>query len=277
MHDISCQPGITGLSAGFEDGAWRSDQLASHLIEWLPDFALTEREKELLGIGNVARILNRAAQVIYNTQTASKATRDKRGEIGEILLHACLRHLFGTLPAIAKFFYKDSVNDTVKGFDAVHVVEVDNSLELWLGEVKFYRDVKGAIRDAVEEIEDHTKRDYLRSEFALITNKIDDQWCHADRLKKLLDKNTSLDEVFDCLTIPVFVTYESAALGTHKSMCKEYAEEFEKEIREAYEYLVSKNLPTDIRFHLFILPMALKQPLVDSFDRRLEACQLIGN
>ena len=60
-------------------------------------------------------------------------------------------------------------------------------------------------------------------------------------------------------------------------MCKEYAEEFEKEIREAYEYLVSKNLPTDIRFHLFILPMALKQPLVDSFDRRLEACQLIGN
>lgn len=277
MHDVSCEPGITGLSAGFEGGSWRAEQLAGHLIEWLPDFALTEREKESLGIGNAARLLSRAAQVIYNTQTASTTARDKRGEIGEILLHACLRNLFGTLPAIAKFFYKDSANDTVKGFDAVHVVEADDSLQLWLGEVKFYRDVKAAVRDAVKEIEDHTQRDYLRSEFALITNKIDDQWCHADRLKKLLDKNTSLDEVFDCLTIPVFVTYESAALGTHQEMCDEYAKEFENEINEAYEYFVSKDLPTNIRFHLFILPMAQKQPLVDSFDRRLEACQSIGD
>lgn len=32
--------GITGLSAGFEGGSWRSEQLAGHLIEWLPDLAL---------------------------------------------------------------------------------------------------------------------------------------------------------------------------------------------------------------------------------------------
>ena len=65
--------------------------------QWLPDFALAEREKESLGIGNVARLLSRAAQVSYNTQAASTTTRDKRGEIGEILLHACLRNLLGTL------------------------------------------------------------------------------------------------------------------------------------------------------------------------------------
>ncbi|GAA5506701.1 DUF1837 domain-containing protein [Novipirellula caenicola] len=277
VHDVSSDPGFTGLCAGFEKGAWRSDQLASHLIEWLPDFSLTEKEKESLGIGNIARLLNRAAQVIYDTKTASSTSRNKRGEIGEILLHACLRNLFGTLPAISKFYYKDAMNVTVKGFDAVHVVATDDSLELWLGEVKFYSNVKQAIRDAIKEIEEHTQRDYLRSEFALITNKIDDRWCHADRLKKLMDKNTSLDDVFDCLTIPVFVTYESKAIGRHKKISDAYAKEFEAEISVAYDYFVSKGLPTDIRFHLFMLPMAKKKLLVESFDRRLEACQLIGN
>ena len=34
--------------------------------------------------------------------------------------------------AISKVFFKDSPNDTVKGFDAVHVVESLDGLELWL-------------------------------------------------------------------------------------------------------------------------------------------------
>ena len=89
LHDVSCDPGITGLSAGFEGGSWRPEQLAGHLIEWLPDFALSEREKESLGIGNVACLLSLAAQVSYNTQAASTTARDMRGEI---LLHACLRN-----------------------------------------------------------------------------------------------------------------------------------------------------------------------------------------
>jgi len=58
----------------------------------------------------------------------------KRGEIGELLLHVICREVFKTYPAITKYFYKDSANNTVKGFDAVHVVVGGDGLELWLGE-----------------------------------------------------------------------------------------------------------------------------------------------
>ena len=39
------------------------------------------------------------------------------------------------------------------------------------GEVKFYNDFATAVRDVVSEIEAHFKEDYLKKEFAAITNK----------------------------------------------------------------------------------------------------------
>ena len=100
-----------------------------------------------------------------------------------------MRQVFGTVPTIAKYFYKDAANDTVKGFDAVHVVPAGIDLELWLGEVKFYDDLARAIRDVVKELEVHTQRDYVRAESAFIANKIDPAWPHADKLKRLLHRN----------------------------------------------------------------------------------------
>jgi hypothetical protein len=63
---------------------------------------------------------------------ASTDKYQKRGEIGELLLHVICREVFKTYPAITKYFYKDSSNNTVKGFDAVHVVVTKTGLELWL-------------------------------------------------------------------------------------------------------------------------------------------------
>ena len=47
VHHEDAPVGLTGLCAGYEGGAWRVAQLASHLLEWLPDFALTFSEREV--------------------------------------------------------------------------------------------------------------------------------------------------------------------------------------------------------------------------------------
>ena len=105
--------------------------------------------------------------------------------------------MFDTLPAVSKIYYKDGPNDTVKGFDAVHVVDQGPDLELWLGEAKFYGSISSAIGSAVNSLAQLDQTDYLKDEFAAIVHKIDDQWPHADKLKHLLDRNTSLgDKVF---------------------------------------------------------------------------------
>lgn len=77
------------------------------------------------------------------------------------------------MPLISKIFFKDSPNDTVKGYDSVHVVEVPDGLDLWLGEVKFYDDAAGVARDVIKELHGHTRIDYLRTEFTAIWRKID--------------------------------------------------------------------------------------------------------
>ena len=187
-----------------------------------------------------------------------------------------LRQMFGTLPAISKYYYKDSQNDTVKGFDNVHVVADRDELQLWLGEVKFYSDVRRAIRDVVPELVAHTQREYLRSEFTAITNKIDPHWPHADRLKKLLDRNTSLDEVFDAVCIPVLLTYNSAVIDGHTEVSSGFLTAFQTEVRGHYDNFASQKLPADLRIHLFLLPMKDKATLVEAFHERLRVCQSLA-
>ena len=131
-------------------------------MEWLPEFALDHTEQQNINAGSAARALRNAAQRVYQTDKFKK-----RGEFGELLLHIAVRQVFGSIPAISKIYYKDSVNATVKGFDCVHIVDAPQSLELWLGEVKFYESAARAITDVVKELEAHTQHDYLRREFQL--------------------------------------------------------------------------------------------------------------
>ena len=268
VHRLDLVPGLSGVCAGYELGTWRASQLAAHMIEWLPDFALNHKEREVFGLHNAIPMIARAAHVVYTSQNFKK-----RGEPGEILLHIVLRQVFGTLPAISKIYYKDSNNDIVKGFDAVHVIASSEGLELWLGEAKCYEDLNSAINDVVRELQDHTHIDFLRSEFAAITHKIDDSWEHATRLRKLLDKNTSLDDVFDRACIAVLLAYNSPTIGIHNKVTQKFKDKFEEEVLKHRSTFAGKDLPRKIRVHLFLLPMGNRADLIQEFDKRLKACQ----
>jgi hypothetical protein len=119
-----------------------------HLIE----FALTRDEWQNVNTATAYRALRRAARTVYLTDKYQN-----RGEVGELLLHAVMRHHYGTEPIVSKFYFKSAANDTVKGFDAAHVVFVNppEDLELWLGEAKLYIDVDAAIRDVCGELSTH--------------------------------------------------------------------------------------------------------------------------
>lgn len=261
-------PGLTAVCAGYELGKWRCDQLVEYLLNWLPEFALRMKEWKHIAHYNAVESIRKAARIVY---TSTKY--ENRGEIGELLLHALIREVFDSIPAISKYYFKDSPNDTVKGFDAVHVVMAETELELWLGEVKFYTDISKAIAAAVNEIKDHAKADFLKREFIAIGNKIDDTWEHSAALRKLLEPNTSLDKVFHRLCIPVLLTYDSAAVKAHSIESEEFTEQFEQEVLRHWESFSSSDLPAAIRIHLFVFPMNCKKDLLDRFDQELKKCQ----
>ncbi|HMO52735.1 MAG TPA: DUF1837 domain-containing protein [Kiritimatiellia bacterium] len=266
----SLAPALLGICAGYELNEWRCTQLVSHLVEWLPEFALTNGERASLAAHNAVALVAKAARSVY---TSPKYQR--RGEPGELLLHVVVRQVFRTIPAICKYFFKDSSNDTVKGFDAVHVVATDRDLQLWLGEVKFYDDITRAIRDVVAELANHMKRDYLRSEFAAITNKIEPTWPFADRLKGLLHRNTPLETIFDAVCIPVLLTYDSPTIAAHKDVSAAFRAAFEDEVIRNHAAFAANPLPANVRIHLFLFPLKSKADLMQQFDSRLKVLQAL--
>ena len=150
IHKDDTFPDLHGVCAGFESRQWRKDQLVDYLFEYLPEFALTYSELENITRDNIVAKIRQVVASIYQSEKFKN-----RGEFGELLLHAIIREMHNTIPAISKIYYKDGPNETVKGFDAVHVVVTEKTLELWLGEVKFYSNINAAISDVIEELNQH--------------------------------------------------------------------------------------------------------------------------
>ena len=272
VRDLARTPPLAGFCAGFERGRWRADALADFLLDNLPDFCLSYRELQLVNSSTMVPLIRKAAQRVYDTDKFKR-----RGEFGELLLHVILKHFIGTLPAISKIYYKDSANDTVKGFDAVHVVPLahgSGGLELWLGEVKFYKNIVDAIDAVVPELWDHTSTEFLKSEFYAIKNKIDDDWPHAEQLKGLLHEHTSLDQVFDAVCVPVLLTYDSDVTAGHTNYDATYVTALVEEFRGIHRRFAGETLP-EIRIQLFLVPLATKDALVERLHEKLKAWQQI--
>ena len=269
LCDSSTSPPLAGFHVGYESGVWRYTALVQALIRALPDFALTASEKAGLDHDNALRLIAEAARTVYQTDKYGK-----RGEFGELLLHVVLTRHFDTVPAISKLYYKDGPNETVKGFDAVHVVATADDLELWLGEVKFYKNISSAINDVVAELMQHAERSYLRNEFHFVRNKIDPAWPHAERLKALLNPEVSLDQVFDRIRVPVLLTYESSTVAGATAVSEAFSSALEEELRNHHATFAGKALPPKLNITLILIPLAEKKPVLDLLHQSLFGLQV---
>lgn len=270
VHDLAGDLAVCTLCAGYETGKWRSKAFAEHTMEWLPEFCLSSEELDDFRPGTAVALLRKAARLVYQTEKYKL-----RGEFGEIFLHIALRQVYKSIPAISKIYWKDSVNNTVKGYDAVHVIEEKGQLELWLGEVKFYNNIERAITDVIKELETHTASNYLKNEFMLITSKLDKNATHYATLSKLLSPNTSLDQVFDAVCIPILLTYDSEAVNSSTKSTRDYLEAISSET-EKIRKIFFKKLPVNplpVKLHLFLIPLGTKVELLAHLDNSLKAFQ----
>lgn len=268
VEDTADLPTLLGLCAGYELGQWRSKQFAKYLIRHLIEFIYPMEEWGAANSATGVEMTARAAEAVYKTQKY-----ENRGEIGELILFSVLRAHYGSLPVISKFYFKSAVNDTVKGFDAVHFIEGKNGLELWLGEVKFYTDAAAAIRHVLEELDAHLEASYLRGEFTWIGNKMRADGPHYERIRQLLDDKTSLDQVFPVLHIPVLITYESQAVGAHSIVDEIYKTAIEAELRYHFQSFRGRCAVQRVAVHLILVPLGSKRALQEAFDSRLRAAQ----
>ena len=274
------------LCAGYERGEWRRDLFVDQVFNCLPSFVLPCSEQQAtLSDATAVELLRTAAQRVYETDNYKA-----RGEFGELILHGVLMQEFETQGAVSKIWFEDAKNDTAKGFDVVHVSGgADDELHLWLGEAKFYSDLGGAIRAAIESFRGHVDADYLRSEFALVAPKVP---CRSARFaaefqrgeprlisnllrSDLIDRHTPLDEVFSVLHLPLLVTYDSDAVKNHDAHSTDYREAVEAEAHSAWQkFGAAVSLP-DVAIHVILIPLDDKAAFVERLHERLKTWQQI--
>lgn len=271
VHDEKNSPTVRGLCLCFEDEEWRGPQYIQHLVKkHLINFIFPPEEASKVTSENAMDAVCKAAELVYKSEKY-----ENRGELGELILFSIMAEHFGAKPLISKFYYKTHSNDTVKGFDSVHVVGSADSPQLWLGEVKFYKRRGDAITDVVEELADHFKSAYLRSEFMLIDNKINGDDDLIRSVRELIDNANSLDDIKASLHVPVFLTYESKLFNKHNCSSEAFKQAFSDEIATGYKNFTGKDLPKNINIHLILVPLKEKKILVDEFDKRIKLLQAI--
>ena len=254
--------------AGFESGKWRCSQLAFHLAEWLPDYALLEEELRV-NHANMLLKLNQAAIRVY---TSPKY--EKRGEAGEIALHAICRDYFKTMPISPRVFYKSASNDVIKAFDMVHArLTANEPVELWLGESKLWEEGKSAIADAISSVRKHIDAGFLANEKIILGPQIPKGTPRYEEILSLFHKSTSLDAFLKSAVFVVGILCDSESVNSAQEHDAKYISGVEAEMEKLAASLNKSGLPAALRMLLVYVPIASKASLVAAFDSRLKGLQ----
>lgn len=254
--------------AGFELGKWRCSQLAFHLTEWLPDYALIEEELRV-NHGNMMLKLNQAAIRVYTSEKYQK-----RGEAGEIALHAVCRDFFQTIPISPRVFYKSASNDLVKAFDMVHArLPEGEPVELWLGESKLWAQGDSAIADAIKSVRAHINAGFLANEKLILGPQIPKDTPRYEEIVKLFHRSTSLDAFLKSSVFVIGILCDSASAAAALKHDAQYLAGVEAEMEKLAKSLNDTGLPGQLRMLLAYIPLATKESLVAAFDQRLKGLQ----
>jgi hypothetical protein len=268
LHKKSGNPHPRLYCAGFELNAWRGQQFAFHLAEWLPDYALPEEELRV-DHGNVLIKLNEAAVRVYTSDKYSS-----RGEAGEIALHAICRDFFGTIPLSPRVFYKSASNDVVKAFDMVHVkFPQDGSIQIWLGESKLYKSGASAIADAIKSIKLHIDGGFLSNQKLLLGPQIPKSTPRYSEIMQIFSRQESLDTLIKNAVFAVGVLCDSKAVAGACQHDQAYIDMASKELEALEEKLAESGLPSKLKIVLAYIPLKSKEKFVEDFDRRLKGLQ----
>lgn len=148
-----------------------SDNNISRIIyNGIIEFAVNEFEIDYHNLEVEQRKVIKS-KIRYN-ENSSQAEKLKYGFYGEVLLDLLLRTYFDTKVLLARgYFYSPLENSEAKGFDAFHLMENNNNLQLWFGEAKFYQSFNNAIQTVIKKLNSSFSNNYLEKHMVAIINE----------------------------------------------------------------------------------------------------------
>jgi hypothetical protein len=122
VHNIRRGPAkrhSLGYDAQYERKVWRSTQLSQYLVTWIAELTLKASELVEIDQLNLKQKLEAGLRAVRTLRPL-----DGRALLGEALLHAILRHYFGSEPVACKLFHRSPLGDRVT--KNAHIVHRDS-------------------------------------------------------------------------------------------------------------------------------------------------------
>lgn len=273
---------ILSIVNDFEDNNWRYKKFNQFIWNNISQDALTKEERDSL-IESPDSILEKAASRLRIIQYKNGDDEKTGGEIAEILLYGIMHSYYKALPVVPKIFYKQNKNDFAKGADSVHIIVEDNdSFSLWLGEAKFYKNIENSDLDnIVSSVHNTLSTDKIKKENSIITglsefDKYDLSETLKNKIKGLLDEDTSIDKIKPILHIPIILLHECEITASSKEMSEDYKAQIIAKHKERAESYFAKQIEkckditkySEIKFHMILFPVPCKETVVDKFIKR---------
>lgn len=258
--DMDFHRSSSGYDALYERKVWRSRQLARHLADWVPE--LTLKASELVEITP----LNMRAKFEAGLKVV-KAERalDVGNLLGETLLHAVLRHWFGSEPIPCKLFHRSTHGDKVT--KNAHLVHGENGDELWIGRTHLFEEQDPAPLFAriSAELSDALDTELLVEERDIILQLREPQHYTDHAIGAALSPGAPIDDFIRVLCLPLLIAYDSAVLSMG------HADDYQARLLEEITQLgdgVTASLPAsvqEVRVHIFMIPVENLAVLKDQF------------
>ncbi|MBB2817825.1 UNVERIFIED_ORG: hypothetical protein GGD59_001049 [Rhizobium esperanzae] len=263
VEEPAIRRSLASYDAEFDGGEWRNAELARYLALWIPELILPPRVLAQCSHLQAHDLVARTSQALKDKNI------DYEDLLSQAMLHAILRHHYSSEPTLCKLH---SVSPGQSDYMNGHVVFDRDGDQLWLGHARItVSDNWDAVTTLLaSKLDALVQRDFLRKERDLILQFREPQHLRETTLTKVFQEFAKLDDLIRILNIPVLVAYDSSVLEA--GFAVDYVDKLKTEVADSYLELKSKLALrlTDIRVHVFLVPIYDSVQLADNFKRSLE-------
>lgn len=237
------------------------DSIAQIIYNNIVEYAIGEFD---IDYNNLDEELCRAiAENLKFDEEANYTSKLRYGFYGEVLLYSLLINLFSTDVLISKgYFYSPLEKGEPKGFDAYHLIQHDDKVELWFGEAKFRKDYRKPIDEVLSGFSKTTSEGYFSDNvLAIVKEKhnISNGKYIIDKLtpitktwKKSISINIAeeLEKNSAELVYPIMITYQQPKHCDYYDGVKKCINYIEEQFNSG-RYTINTTFPIKVFFMFF--------------------------
>ena len=237
------------------------DSIAQIIYNNIVEYAIGEFD---IDYNNLDEELCRAiAENLKFDEDANYTSKLRYGFYGEVLLYSLLTILFSTDVLISKgYFYSPLEKGEPKGFDAYHLIQHDDKVELWFGEAKFRKDYKAPIDEVLSGFSKTTSEGYFSNNMLAIVKEKHNISNGRDIIDKLTPitqtwKKNVLINIADELeknsaelVCPIMIAYQQPKRCNYYDGVKKCVDYIEEQFNSG-KYTINTSFPIKVFFMFF--------------------------